>query len=213
MDEGKKPFSDGGNAKTTGNSTGAPEGDNKQNGSQVDEFIDKIQSSHSGDKAIPAGGAKPLDKRIQDRYSELSEAHDALLDELESSMDRSMQELDARYDREFSRLDDEAGGETTREGDTGEQHADRMDARLAECSAKMDILKASLEDSEDEVFKQCTREIDMLRGQLSAARRKLAGIEAKDEEAWDKVKEGLSGIMGDISRAVKSVVTRLREAR
>ena len=86
------------NTGMTADSTG-PERDAGEDTSRVDEFIDKVGSSLSGGSAALAGNAKSLEKRAHETYSELSESHDALLDELESSMDRSMQELDARYDK------------------------------------------------------------------------------------------------------------------
>lgn len=202
------------NTGMTADSTG-PERDAGEDTSRVDEFIDKVGSSLSGGSAALAGNAKSLEKRAHETYSELSESHDALLDELESSMDRSMQELDARYDKEFARLDDEtgAGQKSGPEPDTDAQRADRIEARLHECGEKVAILEARLEQSGDQMYKQCAREIESLKEQLAAAHRKLARLTETNEEGWGRIREGLSNIMEDISRTVKSVVSRLKETR
>ena len=178
--------------------------------SQVDEFVDKLESSRSGDKAAGPKGAKPPEKRTQETYSELNELHETLLDDLESSMDRSMQELDARYDKEFSRLDGDSGTQAADTAKAGAEDADKMKAWLAECRTKVEVLKARIEQSADERYKQCSLEVDALREQLAEAHRTLAGIK---EDGRGSVKEGLSGIMAEIGKAVKSVVNRLRAAK
>ena len=178
--------------------------------SRVDEFVDRVESSRSGDKAAGPNGAKPPEKRTQETYSELNELHGALLDELESSMDRSMRELDARYEKEFSRLDSELGAPAADTPKTGAEDADKMEARLAECRTKVEMLKTRLEQSADERYKQCSREVDALRDQLTEAHRALAGIK---EDGRGSVKEGLSGIMAEIGKAVKSMLNRLRAAK
>lgn len=178
--------------------------------SRVDEFVDKVESSRSGNKAAGAGSVKPPEKRAQETYSEFNELHGALLDDLESSMDRSMRELDAKYEKEFSRLDSESGTQATDTAKAGAEDADKMKAWLAECRTKVEMLKARIEQSADERYKQCSLEVDALRDQLAEAHRKLSGIK---EDGRDSVKEGLSGIMAEIGKAVKSVVNRLRAAK
>lgn len=202
------------NTGTTTDSTGS-ERDTGEDTSRVDAFIDKVGSSLSGGSAALAGGAKSLEKRAHETYSELSESHDALLDELESSMDRSMQELDARYDKEFARLDDKTGTgqKSGPEPGTDAQRADRIEARLHECGEKVAMLEARLERSGDQMYKQCVLEIESLKEQLAAAHRKLARLTETNEEGWERIKEGLSNIMADISRTVKSVVSRLKETK
>lgn len=207
MSEEKKPLNEQ-DIKTTGSRNSGE--DAGKGPSRVDEFVDKVESSRSGDKAADAGGANPPEKRKQETYSGLNELHDTLLDDLESSIDKSMRELDARYAKEFSRLDSESGTEKANTRGTGAEHAEKMEARLAECTTRVETLKAQLEQSVDERYKQCSREVDTLRDQLAEAHRKLAGIK---EDGRDSVKEGLSGIMAEISKAVKSVVSRLRAAK
>jgi DNA repair exonuclease SbcCD ATPase subunit len=186
-------------------------GENAEEGpSRADEFVDKVESSRSGDKAAGAGSSKPPEKRTQETYSGLNELHDALLDDLESSMDQSMRELDAKYEKEFSRLDSESGARAADTVKTGAEDADTMEARLAECRTKVETLKVRLEQSADERYKQCSREVDALRDQLAEAHRTLAGIK---EGGQGSVKEGLSGIMAEIIKAVKVLVNRLRAAK
>jgi uncharacterized membrane-anchored protein YjiN (DUF445 family) len=198
----------GKNTKINDGSAGVPGRDATENGSQIDEFIDRV----AGDKAAPVS-AKPAEERTQQTYSEISQSHDALLNELESSMDKSMQELDARYEKEFSRLDNTSEAEEKSEPDTGAQPADRMDARLLECGAKVEMLKARLEQSEEEVYKHCNSEIEKLEEQLAEARQKLAKMEGTDAEGWDRVKESLSSVMQELSKTVKTLAARLREAK
>lgn len=193
---------------------GGPGKNAAENGSKIDEFIDRVQSSsHAGDITAKADGRNPAEKRIHDTYSEISQSHDALLNELESSMDRSMQELDTRYDQEFSRLDDESREAEKSGPDACMQQADRMDERLRECGVKVDQLRARLEQSEKEVLDRCSNEIEMLKQQLAEARLRLAKIEGNDEEGWGRVKESLSGLVQDMSRAVKALIARVREAK
>lgn len=211
MGNGEKPFTDG-KARKTGNSIDDPRKNGNESGSQVNAFIDKIEASHAGDSDAPASKSEPTMKKEEDKYSELSESHDALLNELESSMDHSMEELDARYDKEFSRLDSETGTEQESKADAKPDHADRMDARLLECGAAVEKLKARLDQSESDVYKNCTLEIQSLQEQLAAARAKLAGLKDSGDEGHGRIKEGLSNIMADIRQAVKSVIARVKEA-
>ncbi len=210
MSNGKRPL----DPEMGPDPAGGPGKNATENGSKIDEFIDRVQSSsHTGDTTVKAGNGKPAEKRAHETYSEINQSHDALLNELESSMDRSMAELDTRYDQEFSRLDRESREEEKSGPDTCAQQADRMEQRLRECGTKVEQLRARLERSEKEVLDRCSNEIEILKQQLAEAHRRLAKIEGTDEEGWGRVKESLSALAQDMSRAVKALVARVREAK
>lgn len=198
MPEKKKPFIDSGPVSTDQQGK-----DNGQGPSEIDQFIGKIEGNAPG-----TTGARQKTNQAQ-----ISQTHDVLLDDLESSMDRSMQELDDRYKEKFSELDENT--EESRPVNTNDENrAQKMQARLLECGAAVEMLKTRLEQSEEDVKQHCEEEIDSLQKQLAIAREKIRSLEqAGNQEGHVHVKESLYNVMSEVSRALKNLVARLKEAK
>jgi len=174
-----------------------------QGSSEIDQFIGKIEGNAPG----TAGG------RPKTNQAEISQTHDALLDDLESSMDRSMQELDDRYDEKFSELDKNIEKDRPVHI-SDEDRAQKMQARLMECGAAVEMLKTRLEQSEQDVKQHCEEEIEFLQKQLAMAREKIRGLEqAGGRKEPRSVKETLYNVMSDVSQALKNLVIRLKESK
>ncbi|MHB8109715.1 MAG: sll1863 family stress response protein [Syntrophorhabdaceae bacterium] len=183
--------------------------DNNEDHSGIDEFIVKIEASNRNNVDAPGmtGG------RTKTNHAETAQAHDALLDDLESSMDRSMRELDERYKEKFSELDDKIEENRPSETISGDR-TQKMETRLMECGAAVAMLKARLDESENDVKQHCEQEIESLQEELAAARQKLRALQQSDNsEGLGHLKESLYNVMSGVSHALKNLVLRLKEAK
>lgn len=95
------------------------------------------------------------------------------------------------------------GSEAKTSGETKRGYQEKMEARLHEWQAKIDVLKSKAQKVKADQKIKYQEEIDKLQAQQQKMRKKLDELKSSSDSAWKELKVGVEMAWKDLESAVK----------
>ncbi len=93
---------------------------------------------------------------------------------------------------------------------TKEEFIRRMQSRLDQWNAEIDVLNAKADLAEAEARAEYYKQVEALRSKRNDARSKLYKLESAGEGAWEDLTAGVEQAWDEVSAAVRSAAERFR---
>lgn len=91
-----------------------------------------------------------------------------------------------------------------------EAYEKKMQARLDEWSAEIDVLKAKADTAKADARVEYYKQVEELKIKKQAAKAKLAELRKAGDGAWEDLKTGLESAWDSMEKAVKSAASRFK---
>lgn len=91
-----------------------------------------------------------------------------------------------------------------------EAYEKKMQARLDEWSAEIDVLKAKADKAKANARVEYSKQVEELKIKKQAASVKLAELRKASDGAWEDLKTGLESAWDSLEKAVKSAASRFK---
>ncbi|MDX2423050.1 MAG: coiled coil domain-containing protein [Amphritea sp.] len=92
-----------------------------------------------------------------------------------------------------------------------ELYKQKMQAKLDEWEADVDVLKAKASQASSNAQLEWNQEINLLKGKIEHGKAKLAKVSNASEDSWESIKKGVDSAWDALSVAVRDAKAKFKE--